>query len=145
MQIVYTAANRCPHFIGSSAIPDLNRIDLLVPADTITALTGIHWTWGVTHRAGGALLIASIFTLLIAPDYRKRVFALGRGLAYDDSIVIGSAVVGWRGTVLGFPRDINRSVADISKAQKHLNDSQCVSLREALERTIEWWPLDTAP
>ena len=35
MQIVYTAANRCPHIIGKSAISDLIRL-----AATITALTG---------------------------------------------------------------------------------------------------------
>ena len=59
-----------------AAIPDLNRIDLIVPAETITALTGIPWSWGVTHRAGGALAIAFIVTLLVANQYRKPVFAL---------------------------------------------------------------------
>ena len=67
MQIVYAAANRCPHIIGRSAISDLNRLDLVLPADTITALTGIPWTWGVTHRAGGAF----IFTLLVCNDVRS--------------------------------------------------------------------------
>ena len=42
----------------------------------ITALTGLPWTWGVTHRAGGARLIAFIFTLLVRNDVRKPVFAL---------------------------------------------------------------------
>ena len=45
-------------------------------ADTTTAITGIPWTWGVTHRAGGALLIAFIFSLFVAKQYRKPVFAL---------------------------------------------------------------------
>ena len=27
-----------------AAIPDLNRFDLVLPADTITALTGLPWT-----------------------------------------------------------------------------------------------------
>ena len=41
-------------------------------------LTGLPWTWGITHRAGGALLIAVIFTLLVRTDVRTPVFALLR-------------------------------------------------------------------
>ena len=33
-----------------AAIPDLNRLDLVFPAGTIT---GLPWMWGVTHRARG--------------------------------------------------------------------------------------------
>ena len=69
------------------AIPDLNRIDLPVPADTITALTGLPWSWGVTHRAGGALLLAFLFTLLIHNDLRNPVFAL-RCVGIASPIVI---------------------------------------------------------
>ena len=59
-----------------AAIPDLNRIDLIIPEEIITAVLGLPWTWGVTHRAGGALLIAFIVTLLVAKQYRTPVFAL---------------------------------------------------------------------
>ena len=59
-----------------AAIPDLNRIELLIPADTITAVTGLPWDWAITHRAGGALLIALLFTLLVHKNVRKPVFAL---------------------------------------------------------------------
>ena len=59
-----------------AAIPDLNRIDLIIPEEIITAIIGIPWSWGITHRAGGALLIALIFTLLVRTDVRKPVFAL---------------------------------------------------------------------
>ena len=59
-----------------AAIPDLNRLDLLVPAEAITAATGIPWTWGVTHRAGTGLLIALLVTLLVRPDLRRAVFAM---------------------------------------------------------------------
>ena len=34
-----------------AAIPDLNRIDLVLPADTITALIGLPWTSGELPRA----------------------------------------------------------------------------------------------
>ena len=59
-----------------AAIPDLNRVDMIFPADTIMTLTGLPWSWGVTHRAGGALLIAIIFTVIVATPHRKPVFAL---------------------------------------------------------------------
>lgn len=65
-----------PVAMVGAAIPDLNRIDLLIPEEAITALTGIPWTWGVLHRAGGALLIIALFTLLVRRDLRKPVFAL---------------------------------------------------------------------
>lgn len=34
------------------------------------------WTWSITHRAGGALLIAFMFTLLVRKNVRNPVFAL---------------------------------------------------------------------
>ena len=62
------------HLTQRSAAP---RLDRLVPAGTITAATGIPWTWGITHRAGGALLIAALlFTLLVHKALRKLVFTL---------------------------------------------------------------------
>ncbi len=59
-----------------AAIPDRNRIDLIIPEEIITALTGLPWSWGITHRAARAPLIAFIFTLLVATDVRNPVFAL---------------------------------------------------------------------
>ena len=59
-----------------AVIPDLNRVDLILPAETITALTGLPWEWGVFHRAGGALLVAVIFALLVRGDLRIPVFAM---------------------------------------------------------------------
>ena len=59
-----------------AAIPDLNRVELLFPAETVTALTGLPWSWGVFHRAGGALLVAIIFALLVREDFRIPVFAM---------------------------------------------------------------------
>ena len=63
-----------------AAIPDCNRLDLVVPAEAITAATGIPWAWGVTHRAGTGLLIALLVTLLVTllvrPDLPRAVFAM---------------------------------------------------------------------
>ena len=36
----------------------------------------VPWSWGITNRAGGALLIAFIFTLLVRKDLHNPVFAL---------------------------------------------------------------------
>lgn len=65
-----------PVAMVGAAIPDLSRIDLLIPEEAITAVTGIPWTWGVLHRAGGALLVIAIFTLLVRRDLRRPVVAL---------------------------------------------------------------------
>ena len=59
-----------------AAIPDLSRVDLILPADTITALIGLPWSWDVLHRAGGAILVAIIFVLLVREDLRLPVFAM---------------------------------------------------------------------
>ncbi len=51
-----------------AAIPDRNRVVLVLPVDTITALTGLPWTWGSP--------IALIFTLLVTSHHRKPLFTL---------------------------------------------------------------------
>lgn len=48
-----------------AAIPDRNRIDLVLPAETITALTGLPWSWGVLHR-GGALLAHRVYAVRVS-------------------------------------------------------------------------------
>ena len=59
--------------IGST-LPDLNRIDLVLPEDTMAALFGIPFTWIPLHRVGGTLLIVSIGALLVPTAYRRVVF-----------------------------------------------------------------------
>ncbi|QKG92028.1 metal-dependent hydrolase [Halorubrum salinarum] len=61
--------------IGST-LPDLNRIDLVIPEETITALLGIPFTWSPLHRVGGTLLIVCLGALLVANTYRRVVFTL---------------------------------------------------------------------
>ncbi len=61
--------------IGST-LPDLNRIDLVVPEETVTALLGLPFTWSPLHRVGGTLLIVCIGALLVPNAYRRVVFAL---------------------------------------------------------------------
>ncbi|MFD1597536.1 metal-dependent hydrolase [Halobellus rarus] len=61
--------------IGST-LPDLNRIDLLLPEETMTALLGLPFTWSPLHRVGGTLLIVCIGALVVPNAYRCVVFAL---------------------------------------------------------------------
>ncbi|SNR70028.1 LexA-binding, inner membrane-associated putative hydrolase [Halorubrum ezzemoulense] len=58
-----------------AALPDLKRIDLVLPEETVTALFGIPFTWTPLHRVGGTLLIVSIGALLVPTVYRRVVFA----------------------------------------------------------------------
>ncbi|ELY60740.1 metal-dependent hydrolase [Natronolimnohabitans innermongolicus] len=59
-----------------AAIPDLNRLDLVVPSETITAVTGVPFDWGAFHVLGGSLLAVAIGALLTAPPHRRRVAGL---------------------------------------------------------------------
>ncbi|GAA0512352.1 LexA-binding, inner membrane-associated putative hydrolase [Halorubrum aquaticum] len=61
--------------IGST-LPDLNRIDLVVPEETISVLLGLPFTWSPLHRVGGTLLIVCIGALLVPNAYRRVVFVL---------------------------------------------------------------------
>jgi hypothetical protein len=57
-------------------IPDLNRLDLILPADFIEAVFGIPFDWGAVHVLGGSLLVVAIGTVLAPTTIRRRVGAL---------------------------------------------------------------------
>ncbi|AGB38792.1 metal-dependent hydrolase [Natronococcus occultus] len=57
-------------------IPDLNRLELLLPADLLTAVLGVPFDWGAFHVLGGSLVAVAIGTLLAPPAYRRRAGAL---------------------------------------------------------------------
>ena len=59
-----------------AVIPDLTRIELVFPAETITALTDIPWSWDVLHRAGGALFVVLFFPFIVRRDLRLPVIAM---------------------------------------------------------------------
>lgn len=69
-----------PQFVtvamAGAMIPDLGRVDLLVPAEFIEAVFGIPFDWGAFHVLGGSLLAVAIGTLLAPASYRRRVGAL---------------------------------------------------------------------
>ena len=62
--------------IVGAMIPDLNRLDLVVSAELITAVTGLPFDWDAFHTLGGSLLAVLIGSLLVPPPYRRRVGAL---------------------------------------------------------------------
>ena len=62
--------------MGAAVLPDLNRIELVIPAATIEATLGIPWSWTPLHRVGGTFLIICLGTMLASKQLRRRVFGL---------------------------------------------------------------------
>lgn len=68
-----------------AALPDLNRIGLLIDDYYIEALLGIPFDWGAFHRIGGTFIVILIGALLVPPRYRRAVvllLVLGAGSHY---------------------------------------------------------------
>lgn len=57
-------------------LPDLTKIELLVPSIAVEQATGLPFSWFAIHTPFGSLLIATIGALLVAPHHRSRVLAL---------------------------------------------------------------------
>ena len=62
--------------MGAALLPDLNRIELVLPAATVEATLGIPWSWTPLHRVGGTLLVICLGTLLTSKQLRRQVFGL---------------------------------------------------------------------
>ena len=62
--------------MGAAILPDLNRIELVLPAATIEAILGVPWLWTPLHRVSGTFLVVCLGTLLAPKRLRRRVFAL---------------------------------------------------------------------
>lgn len=68
-----------------AALPDLNRIGLLVDAALIESMLGIPFSWTPLHRIGGTVLVIALGTLLVPSRLRKAVaimLILGAGSHY---------------------------------------------------------------
>lgn len=59
-----------------AVLPDLNRIDLLVPDELVAATLGVPFSWTPLHRVGGTLLVVCLGALLAHPRHRRAVFTL---------------------------------------------------------------------
>jgi len=57
-------------------VPDVSKIGLLVPSETVAALVGVPFEWRALHMFGGALVAVTVGALLTSPEYRRRIFAL---------------------------------------------------------------------
>jgi hypothetical protein len=62
--------------MGGACIPDLQKIDILFDADTVSAVLGIPFTYGVTSTLGGVLLLSGAITLLFERRWWRRVYTL---------------------------------------------------------------------
>ena len=62
--------------MGAAILPDLNRIELVLPAATIEAILGVPWLWTPLHRVSGTFIVVCLGTLLAPKPLRRRVFAL---------------------------------------------------------------------
>ena len=68
--------------MAGAFIPDLTKIDLLVPSGAIHQLLGVPFDWGALHTAGGALIAIAIGVVVVTPRERVRVgFLLVLGVA----------------------------------------------------------------
>lgn len=68
-----------------ATLPDLSRIDLVLPAATIEATLGIPFSWTPLHRVGGTALVVLLGGLLVSPERRRAallLLALGAGSHY---------------------------------------------------------------
>lgn len=59
-----------------SLVADLSRMALIIPADAVTAATGLPFSWDAFHTLGGSTVVIGIGALLVPATHRRRVFAL---------------------------------------------------------------------
>lgn len=76
-------------------IPDINKLELVIPADTIEAAIGLPFSWDGLHRLGGVAVSIGIVGYLVPRTYRQRLLAmlaLGAGLHLVADAFAGSGV-----------------------------------------------------
>ena len=62
--------------MAGAILPDLNRLELVIPAAAVEAALGIPFSWTPLHRFGGSFLVVCLGALLAPRRYRRAVFAL---------------------------------------------------------------------
>jgi len=85
-----------------AALPDLMRIDLVVPAETIEAVVGLSFSWTPVHRVGGTAVLIAVGALL-APKHLRRGVALLLVLGATSHYLLDFALYkpsGWSNTML---------------------------------------------
>ena len=56
--------------------PDFVKINLVLSDAFVEALLGVPFSWSPLHRLGGNALVILAGSMLVAPEYRRRVLAL---------------------------------------------------------------------
>lgn len=62
--------------MAGAVIPDLSRMELVVPAASIETALGVPFSWAAFHRVGGAAIVVLIGALAVPPRYRRRALVL---------------------------------------------------------------------
>ncbi len=69
-------------------LPDINRLDLVLPAELITSLVGVEYAWTGLHTLAGVVLLSGIGALLFAqPTTQQRAFIALLGGAVSHMII----------------------------------------------------------
>lgn len=56
--------------MAGAVSPDLNRLELLLPAAVITGVTGLAWDWSAMHRLGGMVLVMALVAVVVHRSVR---------------------------------------------------------------------------
>lgn len=62
--------------MAGAMIPDLNRLELVVPPELVESAVGIPISWTAFHTLGGSLLVVAIGVLCVPREYRRGVAAM---------------------------------------------------------------------
>lgn len=65
-----------PVAMAGTVIPDLVKVELIVPAFVIESVLGIPFSWRPIHRVGGAVVLVGLFALLFDRADRRRVLVV---------------------------------------------------------------------
>lgn len=95
--VIFTIASWTIHWIDTkwvavgmigAMLPDLNRLDLVLPGEIITAVVGIEFGWLGLHTIAGVTLLAGIGALLFHhATTQQRAFTLLFGGAVSHLII----------------------------------------------------------
>jgi hypothetical protein len=62
--------------MAGAFIPNLTKIDLVLPSERVEALLGVPFDWLGLHTLGGAVVSVAIGVVLMGSEHRRRVAAL---------------------------------------------------------------------
>ena len=62
--------------LTEAILPDLSRLDLLLPAHSVETVVGIPFSWSPLHRIGGTVVIIGLGTLAVSQQWQRRVALL---------------------------------------------------------------------